>query len=101
MLDSEAYPYVLDTLPMFFALVVLNVLHPGRVLRGPDSDFPRLSRAEKKRVKQEKKAQEATKKAEKKVASRQQGFQPLMESGRESPEFQDSIQLPERRQLEV
>ncbi|TQB73133.1 hypothetical protein MPDQ_006050 [Monascus purpureus] len=99
--NSEAYPYVLDTLPMFLALAVLNVLHPGRVLRGPDSEFPRLSRAEKKRVKKEKKAQKATKKAEKRVVSRQQGFESLTESGRESPEFRDSIRLPERRQLEV
>lgn len=40
---------------MFAALVILNIFHPGRVLCGPDSEFPRLSRAEKKRLRQEKK----------------------------------------------
>lgn len=40
---------------MFIALALLNVVHPGRVLQGPESEFPRVSRAEKKRLKREKK----------------------------------------------
>ncbi|KZO94507.1 hypothetical protein CALVIDRAFT_565575 [Calocera viscosa TUFC12733] len=35
----EAYYYVLDATPMFLALVVFCVVHPGRVLVGPGSEF--------------------------------------------------------------
>lgn len=40
---------------MLLALVALNLVHPGMVLRGPDSEFPRISRNEKKRLRREKK----------------------------------------------
>lgn len=33
---------------MFLALVSLNIFHPGRILQGLESNFPRLNRAEKK-----------------------------------------------------
>ncbi|KAL2216976.1 putative RTA1 domain protein [Thermoascus aurantiacus ATCC 26904] len=59
----EAYQYVLDALPMFLSLVVMSIFHPGRVLKGPDSEFPKLSRREKRKIKAAKKA---AKKAEKK-----------------------------------
>jgi hypothetical protein len=36
----EFYTYVFDALPMFFALVVWNISHPGRILQGPDSVMP-------------------------------------------------------------
>ncbi|GCB18915.1 sphingoid long-chain base transporter RSB1 [Aspergillus awamori] len=55
VLTHEAYEYVFDAVPMFIALALLNVVHPGRVLQGPESEFPRVSRAEKKRLKREKK----------------------------------------------
>ncbi|OCK73134.1 hypothetical protein K432DRAFT_254932, partial [Lepidopterella palustris CBS 459.81] len=61
----EAYMYVLDVMPMFTALIILNVWHPGRVLVGPDSSFPKLTRKEKKALKAEKKAIKAEKKAQK------------------------------------
>ena len=35
----EVYPLALDAVPMFLALVALNVLHPGKVLAGDDSKF--------------------------------------------------------------
>jgi hypothetical protein len=35
----EVYQYVFDAVPMFFALVAMNVLHPGTVLKGKDSEF--------------------------------------------------------------
>jgi hypothetical protein len=41
--------YVLDATPMFLAVVLLNIFHPGRVLVGPESKFP--SRKERKREK--------------------------------------------------
>lgn len=58
----EWYNYVFDAVPMFFALVLLNVVHPGKTLQGPRSDFSEEDR-EMKRIKQGKKA---AKKAEKK-----------------------------------
>ncbi|KAJ5090955.1 hypothetical protein N7532_009639 [Penicillium argentinense] len=47
----EWYQYVFDALPMFLAVLILNVLHPGRILQGPDSGF----RHAKKMAKMEKK----------------------------------------------
>ena len=55
LLSHEIYPFMLDGFPMLLALTTLNVIHPGLVLRGPDADFPRLTRAEKKAKKQLKK----------------------------------------------
>lgn len=55
MLNNEEYPLMLDGFPMLLACLALNVLHPGLVLRGPDSEFPRFTRAEKKVLKQKKK----------------------------------------------
>ncbi|KAL7916612.1 RTA1 like domain-containing protein [Trichoderma velutinum] len=44
--DHEAYQYCLDSVPMLFALVILNVIHPGRIMPGKESDIP--SRQERK-----------------------------------------------------
>jgi hypothetical protein len=33
--------YVFDEMPMFFALAVFNIYHPGRVLVGPESEYPK------------------------------------------------------------
>jgi hypothetical protein len=44
--DHEAYQYCLDSVPMLIALVILNVFHPGRIMRGKESDLP--SRKERK-----------------------------------------------------
>lgn len=60
---------------MLLGLILLNVIHPGLVLRGPESEFPTVSRAEKKRVKAEKK--EA--KRERKRAKREAKMQRKME----------------------
>ncbi|KAJ4327823.1 hypothetical protein N0V84_001785 [Fusarium piperis] len=67
LLTHEGYPLGLDAFPILFALVLLNVMHPGFVLRGPDSEFPRLSRKEKKALKQQKKREKEQKKAAKKA----------------------------------
>ncbi|KAL5359568.1 RTA1 like protein-domain-containing protein [Aspergillus floccosus] len=55
VLTHEFYEYVFDAVPMVLALVALNLIHPGMVLQGPDSEFPRISRKEKKRLRREKK----------------------------------------------
>jgi hypothetical protein len=38
--SHEAYQYGLDSVPMLLALVVLNFIHPGRIMSGKDSDLP-------------------------------------------------------------
>jgi hypothetical protein len=63
----EAYPYCLDALPMMFCIIVLSVYHPGRYLVGPDSKFPKKTRAEKKAEKQAKKEAKRAKKEQKKA----------------------------------
>ncbi|KAF2815906.1 uncharacterized protein BDZ99DRAFT_484717 [Mytilinidion resinicola] len=59
----EAYVYALDATPMMLAVLVLAVGHPGRVLVGPESHFPSLSRKEKRAAKRAKKAEKAERKA--------------------------------------
>jgi hypothetical protein len=54
VLTHEAYTYVLDALPMFLALAVLNFTHPARIINGPQSSWPRLSRKQKKEMKRQK-----------------------------------------------
>jgi sRNA-binding protein len=50
---------------MMIALFALAVIHPGRTLEGPESEFPRISRKEKKALKKEKKAARMEEKASK------------------------------------
>lgn len=60
-----------DAVPMLLALVALNVIHPGRILQGPDSGFQQVRRAEKeakKEKKQQKKMAKEEKKSQKKTA---------------------------------
>lgn len=64
MLSNEIFPFMLDAFPMLLAFVALNVMHPGFVLKGPDGDFPRRTRAEKKAIKQQKKDDKKYKKQE-------------------------------------
>ena len=64
---TEAYAYALDAFPMLLALLLLCVFHPGRFLVGPESEFPHISRKEKKAMKQEKNAQEIASKEERKA----------------------------------
>jgi hypothetical protein len=39
-LRHEAYQLYLDALPMLLALASLNLIHPGIVLKGPESSIP-------------------------------------------------------------
>ncbi|KAF5647333.1 phospholipid-translocating ATPase [Fusarium sp. NRRL 52700] len=75
LLIHEEYPLGLDATPILIALVLLNILHPGFVLRGPDSEFPKLSRKEKKALKQQKKMEKKQAKEAKKA--RKMGVQEL------------------------
>lgn len=71
LLTHEFYTYVLDGVPMLIAAILLNITHPGMVLQGPESEFPRLSRKEKKALKQEKKEAKQKRKEEKQLAKQQ------------------------------
>jgi hypothetical protein len=74
---------------MFLALAILNVIHPGRVLQGPDSEFPKVSRQEKKRIKQDKKEAKRAEKERKKRGKNNEGpFESL--SIQEEGNFYDS-----------
>ncbi|EWG45433.1 hypothetical protein FVEG_06228 [Fusarium verticillioides 7600] len=75
LLIHEEYPLGLDATPILIALVLLNIMHPGFVLRGPDSEFPKLSRKEKKAIKQQKKMEKKQAKETKKA--RKTGAQEL------------------------
>ena len=70
----EAYAYALDAFPMMVALLVLAIFHPGRYLQGPGSEFPHLTRAEKKAAKRAKKEEKTNKKAMKKNKGRGYGY---------------------------
>jgi hypothetical protein len=70
--QSEVPFYVLEALPMFVALALWNVWHPGKVLVGPDSEFPKLTRAQKRAAKAEKKAEKEQKKFDKQMQKEQE-----------------------------
>lgn len=62
----EAYFYVLDALPMVIALVLFNIVHPGHILQGEGSEFPKgPTRKEKKEAKMIRKAEKKAAKEEK------------------------------------
>jgi hypothetical protein len=67
--DNEWLMYVFDEMPMFLALVVFNIYHPGRVLIGLESDYPVLTKEEKATAKREKKERKIEKKLAKKNKS--------------------------------
>src|SRR5262245_35266585 len=58
LLIHEIYMYVLDALPMFICIVALILVHPGRVLVGPGSNY----RQDKKQMKAQEKAAKKAKK---------------------------------------
>jgi hypothetical protein len=70
ILTHESYTYGLDALPMLLATVLLNIVHPGLVLKGQESEFPRLTRKEKKAVKRGKKEAKKQEKIDKKSAKK-------------------------------
>ena len=45
---AEAAFYVLDAAPMVIATFLFNVFHPGRTLVGPDSEFPKKNKKNRK-----------------------------------------------------
>jgi len=68
--SHEVYQYVFDAMPMFFALTLMNVLHPGTVLAGDDSKFDKKTKEQKKLEKEQKKQEKREKKALKMVGKK-------------------------------
>lgn len=54
----EAYFYCLEALPMIVSLFLFNIVHPGIVLVGPDSEFPKKAKKTKKGKAREKTLEE-------------------------------------------
>ncbi|OAL53937.1 hypothetical protein IQ07DRAFT_629082 [Pyrenochaeta sp. DS3sAY3a] len=69
---KEGYALGLDAFPMLTAVTLLAIMHPGLVLKGPESEFPsrKERKAEKKAKKQEKKMAKEDKKRMKKARKR-------------------------------
>ncbi|KAJ5747137.1 uncharacterized protein N7511_008833 [Penicillium nucicola] len=95
VLTHEWYEYVFDAVPMFVGLVALNIFHPGRVLQGPDSTFPKKSRAEKQELKAQKKAMKLEKKMEK-TRLKQKSGEPVEADSSHFYELRDGpVQVPD------
>lgn len=45
--DHEAFFYCLEAVPMLSALSLFNIWHPGAILVGPDSEFPKKEKKSK------------------------------------------------------
>ncbi|KAJ6591372.1 RTA1 like protein-domain-containing protein [Mycena sp. CBHHK59/15] len=56
----EAPFYCLEALPMFVAIVLWHVWHPGQVLVGPDSEFPKKVKEKKNKNKNKNKSKNET-----------------------------------------
>ena len=64
----DAYFMALDALPMFVAIALMNVVHPGRILQGQKSEFLKgPTRKEKKEARRIRKEQKKSEKQEKKA----------------------------------
>lgn len=53
--QHEWFSYVFDSTPMFLALIIFHAFHPGTVLIGPDAEFVKLTKEEKRAGKEAKK----------------------------------------------
>ena len=77
----EAYFMALDALPMFVAIALMNAVHPGRILKGEGSEFPKgPSRKEKKEAKRDRKEKKRLEKEEKKAAKEERRLKAKIES---------------------
>lgn len=93
LVTSEYYVLMLDALPMFLALLLLLIVHPGMVLVGPESEFPRYSRKEKKEMKRQAKEEKKQRKHKRRISrshggSRNRVVEGNMHSGSDVEMFQ-------------
>lgn len=69
----EEYDFGLDGVPVLLACLALAVIHPGRVLVGPDSEIPKG--AAKKQLKRQEKEEKAQRKLAKKgITDHEMGY---------------------------
>ena len=54
----EWYLYAFDAAPIFAALCILALIHPGRVLRGPGSEYAKLGKVERRELRRRVEAEE-------------------------------------------
>ncbi|KAI9745827.1 MAG: hypothetical protein M1818_000508 [Claussenomyces sp. TS43310] len=74
---SEAFFYVFEALPMFSAILVCSIWHPGRFLVGPESYFPvKVSRKERKTAKRAQREEAKLAKKAKKARKAHKGVRP-------------------------
>lgn len=66
----EYFLWIFDSVPMFLALLVFNLMHPATVINGPSAQWKKYTKEEKLQMKQEKKAAKEEKKAAKATATR-------------------------------
>ncbi|KAI1374214.1 hypothetical protein F4677DRAFT_447539 [Hypoxylon crocopeplum] len=78
----EEYSYALDCFPMMLALLILAIWHPRRTLVGPASEFPRKSKAGRKKDKQERKAAKKQAKYGKKLLKTSEDSDATVDCGR-------------------
>jgi hypothetical protein len=83
--SHEAFFYCFEAVPMVFAIGLWAVLHPGRYLRGPESEFPKKQKKVKKDKKEKKSRKE--KKAEAAALAQKEA-----QSNLESWEMQNEIE---------
>ena len=76
---TESFQFLFDAVPMLIVVTLWAVFHPGRVLVGVDSEFPTLSRKEKKIRREGEKAAKRDAKAAK--AAKTMGLEPMRTSG--------------------
>jgi hypothetical protein len=67
----EVYQYVFDALPMLLALLTMNIFHPGMVLAEEDSRFAKVSKAEKKALKEQRKQEKQARKGGVEMSTRE------------------------------
>jgi hypothetical protein len=58
---NEWYTWVFDSTPMLLCLIILNVFHPGKILRGPRCDFSEENRQRKEEKMMKKRAKNIAK----------------------------------------
>jgi len=76
--QHEEYQYIFDSTLMFIALVLFNVFHPGRMMPGKESNWPK------------RKERKAMKKAGETPQGRAGEYQPLAKERYQSPEPADT-----------
>ena len=62
LVTHESYFYCFEAMPMLLAIGLMNFVHPGRILVGPESEFPKLTKKEKREGKRRNKEEKQERK---------------------------------------